>query len=66
MIDKLSLNDNDGTQQESPQIGKIRIMKSGRVVLRIEDPLNKEKSVDFELIKGIPTNFYQELVSVDS
>lgn len=40
-------------------------MKSGKVVLRLEDPANKERTIDFELIKGIQTNFYQEVISVD-
>jgi hypothetical protein len=58
MIDRLSISGNSEEKEEPPRIGKIRVMKSGKVVLRMEDPLNKEKYVDFELIKGIPTNFY--------
>ena len=50
---------------EPPKVGKLRVMKSGRVIMRIQLP-GQEDFVDLELNKGIQTNFYQEIVSVDS
>ena len=38
LLEKLSLNED---VQEPPKIGKVRIMKSGKVVLRLEDPNDK-------------------------
>jgi hypothetical protein len=55
-MDRLLLN-----QKEPTPIGKVLVMKSGKVVLRM--PSSAGSHVDFEIIKGIPTNFYQELVS---
>lgn len=45
------------------KIGKLRIMKSGKVILRIRDP-EGTKYVDLDVSKGIMNSFYQELVSV--
>ena len=45
-------------------IGKLRFMKSGKVVLRLQLPGNKNH-VDLEVNKGIDATFYQELVSID-
>ncbi|CDW74297.1 UNKNOWN [Stylonychia lemnae] len=64
LIERLQLNDKN-EEQTPPKIGKIRVMKSGKVVLRMQDPINNDLYVDFELTKGIQTNFYQELISVD-
>ena len=50
---------------EPPKIGKLRVMKSGKVVMRFQLP-GQENFVDYELNKGIAGNFYQEIVSVDS
>ena len=39
-------------------------MKSGKVIFRMpSSDVQSNSHIDFELIKGIPTNFYQELVS---
>ena len=49
----------DGQKGKSPEpmpIGKILVMKSGKTVLRIGT--KEGKQVDYELIKGISTNFY--------
>ena len=51
--------------QAPPKIGKIRVHKSGKVVMRIQLP-GQDSYVDLELNKGIQTNFYQELVSLDA
>eukprot|EP00347_Sterkiella_histriomuscorum_P015718 403355942 len=64
LIENLNINSKD-EQVDPPKIGKIRIMKSGKVVLRMQDPNDQSQYIDFELIKGIQTNFYQELISVD-
>jgi hypothetical protein len=37
-------------------------MKSGKVIMRMPSE-DGTSHVDFELIKGIETNFYQELIS---
>ena len=57
-------HDGKGLQNLSNCIGKLRIMKSGKVVMR----LMKEEStyVDLEVEKGIQAGFYQELVKIDS
>ena len=52
-------------QVEPPRIGKLRIHKSGKVVMRLQLP-GQDSYVDLELNKGIHTNFYQELVSVNT
>ena len=41
--------------------GKVLVMKSGKVVLRI--PSSESGYIDLLLSKGIAPNFYQELVS---
>jgi hypothetical protein len=51
--------------EEPPRIGKLRFMKSGKVVLRVQLP-GQTEFVDLELNKGIQPNFYQELVSTDA
>lgn len=60
------MDDIDATEDTSPPvIGKLRLMKSGRVVMRIQLPGSKDY-LDLELNKGIQPNFFQELVAVDS
>ena len=56
----------DHTADNLLKIGKLRIMKSGKVILRIHDPKNVSHSnfVDLDVSKGIMNSFYQELVSV--
>ena len=44
------------------KIGKLRIMKSGKVVLRIQN--ENKMFVDLDVSKGISNNFYQELISI--
>ena len=51
-------------QPTPPTIGKLRLMKSGKVVMRIQLP-GQDDYVDLEMNRGIQPNFYQELVSVD-
>ena len=47
------------------KIGKLRVMKSGKIILRIHDPNSSEnKHVDLDVSRGIMNSFYQELVSV--
>ena len=55
----------EASGQEPPKIGKLRIMKSGKVVMRIQLP-GSDKFADLEINQGIQSNFYQELVSVDA
>jgi hypothetical protein len=43
------------------KIGKLRLMKSGKVILRVG---NAEKYIDMEVSKGIETTFYQELAKI--
>ena len=50
--------------QAGSQIGKLRIMKSGKVVMRVADPTDPSKHIDLLVNKGISNSFYQELVSV--
>lgn len=45
------------------KIGKLRIMKSGKVVLRIQN--ENKMFVDLDVSKGISNNFYQELISIN-
>lgn len=52
-------------EQQAPTIGKLRVMKSGRVIMRIQLP-GQTEFVDLELSKGIQPNFYQELVATDA
>ena len=47
----LSMKEKEGN--ETHKIGKVRIMKSGKVVLRLEDQKDQNKYSEFELIKGI-------------
>eukprot|EP00354_Favella_ehrenbergii_P012279 CAMPEP_0170465136 /NCGR_PEP_ID=MMETSP0123-20130129/9591_1 /TAXON_ID=182087 /ORGANISM="Favella ehrenbergii, Strain Fehren 1" /LENGTH=68 /DNA_ID=CAMNT_0010730953 /DNA_START=1887 /DNA_END=2093 /DNA_ORIENTATION=- len=49
----------------APKIGKLRIHKGGKVVMRLQLP-GQQNYVDLELNEGIKTNFYQELVAVDA
>ena len=44
-------------KQEPPKIGKLRVMKSGRIVMRLQMP-GQDEYVDLELNKGINPNFY--------
>ena len=65
--DALSDQDMSGENTlKPPKIGKLRIHKSGKVVLRLELPGSSTGHVDLELNEGIKSNFYQELVAVDS
>ena len=34
-MEKMSINDLDDSNSELPKIGKLRVMKSGRVIMRI-------------------------------
>jgi hypothetical protein len=43
--------------QQMQKMGKLRFMKSGKVILRIGE-------VDLDVSKGIETTFYQELVKI--
>ena len=52
-------------QTTAPKIGKLRIHKSGKVVMRLQ-LAGQTSFVDLELNQGIKTNFYQELVAIDS
>ena len=45
--------------KEMQKIGKIRLMKSGKVILRIGE-------IDLDVSKGIDTSFYQELVKISN
>ena len=45
------------------KIGKLRIMKSGKVVLRIGN--GSGEHIDMDVSQGITNNFYQELVSLN-
>ena len=51
--------------KDLPAIGSLRIMKSGRVILRLKQP-DSDTHVDLDVSKGIQSNFYQELMSLDS
>ena len=44
------------------KIGRLRIMKSGRVVLRVEKA--RGKFVDYEVSKGINSQFHQEIANL--
>jgi len=46
------------------KIGKLRFMKSGKVVLRLQMP-DCPDFVDLEVNKGIESTFYQELIAID-
>lgn len=53
---KLNLN-------QLSKIGKIRFMKSGKVILRIKQEGDPEgKQIDLDVSKGIQNSFYQQLV----
>lgn len=47
-----------------PRIGKLRIHKSGKIVMRFQLP-GENEYVDFELNKGIESKFYQEIIACD-
>ena len=65
-MEQLSVSDSlkkDISAASAPKpIGKVLVMKSGKVIFRMPSE-DGNSHVDFELIKGIETNFYQELVS---
>jgi hypothetical protein len=65
-MEQLSVSDSikkDISTASAPKpIGKVLVMKSGKVIFRMPSE-DGNSHVDFELIKGIETNFYQELVS---
>lgn len=50
-------------QAAGQSIGKLRIHKSGKVTMRF---VLEDRFVDFDLNKGIASNFYQDLISLDS
>jgi hypothetical protein len=52
-------NDTEGLLK----IGKLRMYKSGKLVLRITDEDNN--TVDLDVSAGIQNSFYQELVHYD-
>jgi hypothetical protein len=43
--------------KQMQQIGKLRFMKSGKIILRIGD-------IDLDVSKGIDTSFYQEIAKI--
>ena len=51
------------------KIGKLRIMQSGKVVLRIFNESGekgeKREYIDMDVSQGITNNFYQELVTLN-
>ena len=51
------------------KIGKLRIMQSGKVVLRIFNESGekgeKREYIDIDVSQGITNNFYQELVTLN-
>lgn len=47
--------------KEKGHLGKLRVFKSGKVVLRV--PLEKGEYIDFNIEEGIRTGFHQELAS---
>ena len=51
------------------KIGKLRIMQSGKVVLRIFNESGekgeKKEYIDMDVSQGITNNFYQELVTLN-
>ena len=46
------------------KIGKLRFHKSGKVVLRIQNPSGEK--IDLVVNKGITNSFYQELVQIQT
>ncbi len=55
IMDKLSLV----TKEPKPvPFGKILVMKSGKVVLRVPSSEPENSHIDYILSKGIATNFY--------
>lgn len=62
MMNEMSLHQKDKAPLGPLSIGKILVKKSGKVVLRVPSQTGDDFT-DFELIKGIETNFYQEVIS---
>lgn len=62
-MNELSLHQKEKAHLGPLPFGKILIKKSGKVILRVPSDSGKGDHTDFELIKGIQTNFYQELIS---
>lgn len=60
LMDQISLTSKEPEQAPLP-FGKILVMKSGKVVLRVQS--SEQGHIDYILNKGIAPNFYQELVS---
>ena len=62
-MEQLSISESLKQSSCQPKrIGKVLVMKSGKVIMRMPSE-DGTSHVDFELIKGIETNFYQELIS---
>lgn len=59
LLDQKQSRSSASTQSEDPTpIGKLLVLKSGKVVLRMASEADGNSHIDFEVIKGIPTNFY--------
>ena len=57
-MEQLSVSESLKQQPSQPKhIGKLLVMKSGKVIMRMPSE-DGTSHVDFELIKGIETNFY--------
>ncbi len=57
-MEQLSVSESLKQQPSQPKhIGKVLVMKSGKVIMRMPSE-DGTSHVDFELIKGIETNFY--------
>ena len=46
------------------KIGKLRLMKSGKVVLRLHTGNDNASYIDLDVSMGIQPAFYQELVTI--
>ena len=55
-MDSLSLALSKNENAAPTKLGKLLVLKSGKVVLRMAS--KEGQHVDFEVIKGIETNFY--------
>uniref|UniRef100_A0A7S3CL14 Uncharacterized protein n=1 Tax=Strombidium rassoulzadegani TaxID=1082188 RepID=A0A7S3CL14_9SPIT len=47
------------------KIGKLRFMKSGKVILRIQNGGGEGEFIDLDVSKGIQTQFHQQVISVN-
>lgn len=62
-MSNLSLSQKDKPHPEPTPLGKLLVLKSGKVILRVKSTDKEGEHIDFEVIKGIETNFYQEIVT---